>query len=112
MQWGASWGEKGYIRMKRGVNASGICGIAAQASYPVKAKGPAPPVPRTSPPTPAPTFKCQCTADCVKTAAAFGMQCCCGSGGNCHIAGAMKGCCSPCKSNELPFLPKKTFLHQ
>ncbi|KAL2458503.1 Senescence-specific cysteine protease SAG12 [Abeliophyllum distichum] len=33
--WGASWGENGYIRMQRGINAEeGLCGIAMQASYP------------------------------------------------------------------------------
>ncbi|XP_020250276.1 senescence-specific cysteine protease SAG39-like [Asparagus officinalis] len=33
--WGASWGEKGYIRMERDVDAEeGLCGIAMQASYP------------------------------------------------------------------------------
>ncbi|KAI4371994.1 hypothetical protein MLD38_010282 [Melastoma candidum] len=33
--WGKSWGESGYIRMKRDVNAAeGLCGIAMQASYP------------------------------------------------------------------------------
>ncbi|KAH9625108.1 hypothetical protein KSS87_005814, partial [Heliosperma pusillum] len=35
--WGAGWGEKGYIRMQRGVPAKeGLCGIAMDASYPVK----------------------------------------------------------------------------
>ncbi|CAH9111180.1 unnamed protein product [Cuscuta epithymum] len=34
--WGAEWGEKGYIRMQRGVEDGGLCGIAMQASYPVK----------------------------------------------------------------------------
>lgn len=29
--WGASWGEEGYIRLKRGINQ---CGIADSASYP------------------------------------------------------------------------------
>ena len=43
--WGASWGEKGYVRMKRGVNATGLCGIAMQASYPTKKAGTAPPLP-------------------------------------------------------------------
>ncbi|KAI4304409.1 hypothetical protein MLD38_039924 [Melastoma candidum] len=33
--WGESWGESGYIRMKRDVAAAeGLCGIAMQASYP------------------------------------------------------------------------------
>ncbi|XP_073111656.1 senescence-specific cysteine protease SAG39-like [Elaeis guineensis] len=33
--WGSSWGEKGYIRMKRDVDAKeGLCGIAMEASYP------------------------------------------------------------------------------
>ncbi|KAK8686293.1 hypothetical protein V6N13_125320 [Hibiscus sabdariffa] len=35
--WGPEWGEKGYIRMERGVAAKeGLCGIAMQASYPIK----------------------------------------------------------------------------
>jgi KDEL-tailed cysteine endopeptidase len=33
--WGADWGEEGYIRMQRGIDAAeGLCGIAMQASYP------------------------------------------------------------------------------
>ncbi|KAG9445528.1 hypothetical protein H6P81_011656 [Aristolochia fimbriata] len=35
--WGPEWGEKGYIRMERGINAEeGLCGIAMEASYPIK----------------------------------------------------------------------------
>ncbi|PSR87959.1 Cysteine proteinase [Actinidia chinensis var. chinensis] len=36
--WGTSWGENGYIRMERNVvdNFGGKCGIAMQASYPIK----------------------------------------------------------------------------
>ena len=34
--WGQDWGENGYIRMQRNVNASeGLCGIAIRASYPI-----------------------------------------------------------------------------
>ncbi|XP_068658061.1 senescence-specific cysteine protease SAG39-like [Aristolochia californica] len=33
--WGSSWGEEGYIRMQRNVDAKeGLCGIAMEASYP------------------------------------------------------------------------------
>ncbi|GMI64308.1 senescence-associated gene 12 [Hibiscus trionum] len=33
--WGTSWGEDGYIRMQRGIDADeGLCGIAMEASYP------------------------------------------------------------------------------
>ncbi|KAH1038379.1 hypothetical protein J1N35_040122 [Gossypium stocksii] len=33
--WGSSWGEEGYVRMQREVEAKeGLCGIAMQASYP------------------------------------------------------------------------------
>ncbi|PNY09989.1 cysteine proteinase [Trifolium pratense] len=33
--WGADWGEEGYIRMQRAIDAAeGLCGIAMQASYP------------------------------------------------------------------------------
>uniref|UniRef100_A0ACD6AIA0 Uncharacterized protein n=1 Tax=Avena sativa TaxID=4498 RepID=A0ACD6AIA0_AVESA len=35
--WGPEWGEKGYIRMKRDVeDKEGLCGIAMEASYPIK----------------------------------------------------------------------------
>ncbi|KAJ0785442.1 putative actinidain [Helianthus annuus] len=35
--WGGEWGENGYIRMQRGVpDKNGLCGIAMEASYPVK----------------------------------------------------------------------------
>lgn len=35
--WGSEWGEKGYIRMQRGIeDKEGLCGIAMLASYPVK----------------------------------------------------------------------------
>lgn len=35
--WGSAWGENGYLRMQRGVSAKeGICGIAMEASYPIK----------------------------------------------------------------------------
>ncbi|XP_009761201.1 vignain-like [Nicotiana tabacum] len=35
--WGTMWGEDGYIKIKRGSNdKKGMCGIAMQASYPLK----------------------------------------------------------------------------
>ncbi|MED6170459.1 hypothetical protein PIB30_031111 [Stylosanthes scabra] len=35
--WGEQWGEKGYVRMQRGVpQKEGICGITMLASYPIK----------------------------------------------------------------------------
>ncbi|KAK3441211.1 hypothetical protein EUGRSUZ_B01504 [Eucalyptus grandis] len=34
--WGTGWGEKGYIRMKRDIDAKeGLCGIAMMASFPI-----------------------------------------------------------------------------
>ncbi|XP_047158546.1 zingipain-2-like [Vigna umbellata] len=34
--WGTEWGEQGYIRMERGIDAKeGLCGIAMDASYPI-----------------------------------------------------------------------------
>ena len=35
---GPSWGDHGYIKMKRGVSKHGICGIAMQPSYPFVGK--------------------------------------------------------------------------
>nr|CAA06243.1 pre-pro-TPE4A protein [Pisum sativum] len=35
--WGSEWGEQGYIRMQRGIShKEGLCGIAMEASYPIK----------------------------------------------------------------------------
>lgn len=79
--WGDGYGEKGYIRMKRnggtGTNATmGICGIASQASYAIKKKAPAPPVP---PPTPGPQpgrdsfCGCKGPGEC----GLLGQHCCC-----------------------------------
>ncbi|XP_066317745.1 senescence-specific cysteine protease SAG39-like [Miscanthus floridulus] len=33
--WGASWGEGGYVRIRRGVRGQGVCGLAKLPSYPV-----------------------------------------------------------------------------
>ncbi|KAA8542193.1 hypothetical protein F0562_023345 [Nyssa sinensis] len=47
--WGSEWGEKGYIRMKRGVSAKeGLCGIAMEASYPIKTSSTNPTGPKSS----------------------------------------------------------------
>mmetsp|Transcript_62023 Transcript_62023/g.192538 ORF Transcript_62023/g.192538 Transcript_62023/m.192538 type:complete len:383 (-) Transcript_62023:575-1723(-) len=52
--WGSSWGEEGYIRLKRGVPKDGECGIKDGPTYPVvgepatapaASRSPAPPVP-------------------------------------------------------------------
>ncbi|KAI3863447.1 hypothetical protein MKX03_005912, partial [Papaver bracteatum] len=41
-----SWGEKGYIHMARGVKAKeGLCGIAMEASYPIKTSANLSPLP-------------------------------------------------------------------
>ncbi|KAF5955595.1 hypothetical protein HYC85_008451 [Camellia sinensis] len=49
--WGASWGERGYIRMERNSVRTGKCGIAVEPSYPIKI-GQNPPNPGPSPPSP------------------------------------------------------------
>ncbi|CAL4919121.1 unnamed protein product [Urochloa decumbens] len=33
--WGASWGEGGYVRIRRGDRGAGVCGLAKMPSYPV-----------------------------------------------------------------------------
>ncbi|CAL5070668.1 unnamed protein product [Urochloa decumbens] len=89
--WGADWGEAGYIRMARNVTArAGKCGIAMEASYPVKAG----PNPGPSPPSPAPSVACDRYSTCPA-----GSTCCCTYGvrnmclawGCCPAAGAT--CC-------------------
>ena len=34
--WGQTWGEAGYIRIRRDVGGPGLCGIAIQGAYPTK----------------------------------------------------------------------------
>ncbi|KAH7688855.1 Actinidain protein [Dioscorea alata] len=71
--WGKMWGEDGYIRMERNVkDATGKCGIAMMASYPIK-KGKNPPKPSPSPPTPVkPPTVCDDSFSCSR-----GTTCCC-----------------------------------
>lgn len=59
--WGSGWGEKGYIRMERNLKSTktGKCGIAMQASYPIKTSA-NPPNPGPSPPSPPPAPKVTC----------------------------------------------------
>jgi C1A family cysteine protease len=96
--WGASWGMNGYIEMKRGVNTTGICGIALQASYPKKAKGDPVPIPAPTPgPQPGPKPNpCGCDAKQVSTCGAFGMFCCCGKDGNTNCQSGTDKCCAAC----------------
>jgi Papain family cysteine protease/Granulin len=71
--WGSSWGEKGYIRMERNYkSATGKCGIAMEASYPIK-KGANPPNPGPSPPSPVtPPSVCDDYYSCPEST-----TCCC-----------------------------------
>ncbi|XP_057435464.1 vignain-like [Lotus japonicus] len=47
--WGPEWGEQGYIRMQRNISdKEGLCGIAMEASYPIKNSSENP-KPRSSP---------------------------------------------------------------
>nr|XP_043636238.1 low-temperature-induced cysteine proteinase-like [Erigeron canadensis] len=71
--WGAEWGEEGYIRMERNIkDKKGKCGIAMEASYPLK-NGLNPPNPGPSPPTPAsPENVCDAYSTCPQST-----TCCC-----------------------------------
>ncbi|WOK98259.1 hypothetical protein Cni_G06969 [Canna indica] len=71
--WGENWGEGGYVRMERNINAlTGKCGIAMEASYPIK-KGANPPKPAPSPPSPvSPPVVCDNYYSCPS-----GTTCCC-----------------------------------
>ncbi|KAF5448182.1 hypothetical protein F2P56_028738 [Juglans regia] len=72
--WGPRWGEDGYIKMERNVadTTTGKCGIAVEASYPIK-NGQNPPNPGPSPPSPAsPETVCDDYYSCPT-----GSTCCC-----------------------------------
>eukprot|EP00887_Chlorella_sp_A99_P001556 scaffold8.g1556.t1 len=74
--WGAEWGDHGYIRLQRGLGGQGQCGIAMQASFPIK-KGPNPPEPPPAPPTPTPPPTPQPVACDDTTQCPAGNTCCC-----------------------------------
>uniref|UniRef100_A0A0R0I0K6 Granulins domain-containing protein n=1 Tax=Glycine max TaxID=3847 RepID=A0A0R0I0K6_SOYBN len=72
--WGSAWGENGYIKLERNVQntETGKCGIAIEASYPIK-NGANPPNPGPSPPSPAtPSIVCDEYYSCNS-----GTTCCC-----------------------------------
>ncbi|KAL6966139.1 putative cysteine protease rd21b [Sarracenia purpurea var. burkii] len=71
--WGESWGENGYIRMQRNTDhPTGKCGIAMEASYPLKT-GQNPPNPGPSPPSPIrPPTVCDEYYNCPESS-----TCCC-----------------------------------
>nr|GMD90376.1 cysteine proteinase RD21A-like [Ipomoea batatas] len=72
---GANWGDNGYIKLERnlGNTATGKCGIAMEASYPIK-NGANPPNPGPSPPSPPekPPTECDDYYSCP-----VGSTCCC-----------------------------------
>ncbi|KAL6651597.1 hypothetical protein ACP70R_010522 [Stipagrostis hirtigluma subsp. patula] len=75
--WGADWGEGGYIRMERNVSArAGKCGIAMEASYPVKTG----PNPSPAPPSPVPPPAPETEACDRYSACPAGSTCCCNYG--------------------------------
>ena len=93
--------------MKRGVNASGICGIAMDASRPIALEADPVPIPPPTPgKPPSSNLPCNCTATCETTCQEFGMVCC-GDGVNCNCS-TLSACpkCDPRKSEALtlPFL--------
>ena len=73
--WGPEWGDGGYIKIRRGSDAAeGLCGVAMQASYPIK-KSVNPPEPPPAPPSPPPgpqPVDCDGTVECPP-----GSTCCC-----------------------------------
>jgi C1A family cysteine protease len=70
--WGASWGEQGYFRLKANTGGTGLCGIAGNASFPIK----------TSPNHPVPHIcdrfgwtECPATSTCSCNWSLFGFFC-------------------------------------
>lgn len=75
--WGPEWGDAGYIKIKRNTeNVEGQCGVAMQASYPIK-NGPNPPEPPPAPPAPPPEPPAPQPVDCDGTVACPPETTCC-----------------------------------
>ncbi|EQC40669.1 hypothetical protein SDRG_01747 [Saprolegnia diclina VS20] len=47
--WGTSWGEQGYMRLKKGAGGNGMCNVAEAPSYPSMSGGPQPDDPSDGP---------------------------------------------------------------
>ncbi|XP_057735554.1 cysteine proteinase mucunain-like [Arachis stenosperma] len=103
--WGSGWGEEGYIKLERNLanGKTGKCGIAMEASYPIK-NSTNPPNPGPSPPSPVnPSTVCddyyscpsRTTCCCVFEYAGFcfGWGCCPMQSATCCDDGA--SCCPP-----------------
>ncbi|KAL3678277.1 hypothetical protein R1sor_021233 [Riccia sorocarpa] len=105
--WAASWGEAGYVRIERGIDAkTGKCGIAMEPSYPIK-KGPNPPPAPPTPPTPSkPDTQCDKYYTCPESntcCCVFSLGKRCFSWGCCPLEGAT--CCNDhqhCCPNDRP----------
>jgi hypothetical protein len=89
---------KGYLQLAKGAggsNSTGMCGLAAQPTYPVKKKGSASPIPPPTSgkrPLPKPNA-CGCASNQVSMCGQFGMKCCWGKNGtHCENKDA---CCPP-----------------
>ena len=102
--WGKDWGESGFIRMERNIkDAAGKCGIAVEASYPIKTK-PNPPNPGPSPPSPPvkPPTVCDERYSCPESS-----TCCCvyGYGSHCFSWGCCPLEAATCCANHYSCCP-------
>lgn len=121
--WGETWGEKGYLRMKRGVLPSGECGILLDPSYPIAGAGPGPTPPGPTPPGPAPgppspgacsgvspgnrtdcgftKTEAECTASsCCYDASTAGTYKCFYPGGQCAVAPSNRTACDKATTSK------------
>lgn len=100
--WGESWGDNGYMYLKRirpsKDHPAGLCGLLSMPSFPLVDDRRPLPIPKPTP-SPPPGLKCDCTLACENMCVQIGMRCCSGKNGDCNCQPPRDSCCDSSSSS-------------